>query len=441
MRRAYWWLAMVGLACFAGSQAVFAQEQDDRGERRERRRFDPQEMLKRMDENGNGVLEQNEISERGRRFITEAAGKAGLDPAQPLPIDKLVTGFSTPSSPSPPGTTPPMGTTPAPMTPGVTPPATTETKPSGPTTLAFVSRVPGFGVATSGQIPPGFDVPLDKTTRFQRPLEERFDAAVLKRVDDMLAQYDLNKDGKIDYPGEEGKKATWQNDPKGSDLNNDGKLDREELCKRIAKLMGSRERNNDDSSRSSRGGGDSGDKEASESRAKVRRYAEGLMKQYDENKNGVLEKSEWSKMRGEPGKADLNGDGNVTLDELAERLGSFGSENSSSSSSGDSSSSGSSDSPRRFGSGGGRSRSESGGKDGEKKPLRFLWATERLPKGLPIWFARNDVDADGQVTMAEYSSSWNDTTATEFAKYDLNSDGVITPDECLLAEKDKMAKK
>jgi hypothetical protein len=63
-------------------------------------------------------------------------------------------------------------------------------------------------------------------------------------------------------------------------------------------------------------------------------------------------------------------------------------------------------------------------------------ATERLPKGLPSWFARNDTDADGQVMMAEYMTDFTDSKAAEFAKYDLNGDGIITPDECLDAAGD-----
>jgi hypothetical protein len=51
-----------------------------------------------------------------------------------------------------------------------------------------------------------------------------------------------------------------------------------------------------------------------------RRYAEGLVNQFDENKNGVLDRDEWKKMRGDPAKADGNDDKIITVDELAERL-------------------------------------------------------------------------------------------------------------------------
>jgi hypothetical protein len=50
--------------------------------------------------------------------------------------------------------------------------------------------------------------------------------------------------------------------------------------------------------------------------SRARPYAESLMKQWDKNKNGVLEKEEWSQMAPRWRAADLNGDGKITLDEL-----------------------------------------------------------------------------------------------------------------------------
>jgi hypothetical protein len=62
-----------------------------------------------------------------------------------------------------------------------------------------------------------------------------------------------------------------------------------------------------------------------------------------------------------------------------------------------------------------------------------LTAAERLPKELPLDFARRDANSDGQVAMAEYSASWSDSIAREFNQFDLNQDGFITPKECLKA--------
>ncbi len=169
---------------------------------------------------------------------------------------------------------------------------------------------------------------------------------------------------------------------------------------------------------------------------KIRRYAASLLKRYDRNKNGVLEKDEWKHMRGSPEKADRNQDGVITVDELGTRLAEYGRDKSSPSSSTTSSVSSSRDSSRSS-----RDhrhqRSDSSGSSDERKSYRFLTPTERLPNGLPDWFARKDADADGQVSMAEYSSSWSDATAAEFVRFDRNNDGVVTPSECLEAEDDE----
>lgn len=130
-------------------------------------------------------------------------------------------------------------------------------------------------------------------------------------------------------------------------------------------------------------------------------------------------------MRGDPAAADTNGDGLITKEELAERLMSYGNRNPSG------------------GSAGGDSDSTGSGSAGNvnltsvsktRKSYRFLTPTERLPKGLPDWFTRNDADADGQVLMCEFASVWSEAKAGEFGRYDLNGDGVITPPECRKAQ-------
>lgn len=359
-------------------------ERGERGDRRERR-FDPTELLKRMDANGNGQLEPGEVSDRARGFVERAASQAGLDPKQPLAIDKLSAamqrrdeGESRPGEGEAKSETPaasPM-TTPAPTSPA---PSSSEstTKPANP------PLVPGFGVETKFTPPPGFGTPAPSAK-------------------------------------EDSSRRSYSGSSRSG------------------------------SSSSGSRGGSSGGGDNREAAAKVRRYAEGLLKQYDENKNGVLEKDEWKKMRGDPEKADRNDDDMITLDELADRLANYGSDGGSSSSS-SSNSSGRDDRDRdrgssdrggeRYGGDRSRSRSDRDTAASDKKSYRYLTPTERLPKGLPTWFTRNDADADGQVTMAEYSTSYNETTVAEFNKYDLDSDGIITPGECLEAEQLKTAKK
>lgn len=62
---------------------------------------------------------------------------------------------------------------------------------------------------------------------------------------------------------------------------------------------------------------------------------------------------------------------------------------------------------------------------------RVKTVTERLPKGLPDWFARSDANIDGQVAMSEFATSWSDSTLKEFSQFDLNHDGFITAKEAL----------
>lgn len=146
------------------------------------------------------------------------------------------------------------------------------------------------------------------------------------------------------------------------------------------------------------------------------------MRQNDRNGNGRLEENEWNDRWGRFRDADRNRDGAVRADEMARQLGEFS----------------------RGGMGPGRSRPEgqpgsdssgSSGSDGSDKPksYRLRLPTERLPEGLPPWFASKDANADGQVAMAEYEAPgyWTAAAAAAFRRWDLNNDGMITPGECL----------
>ncbi|HUT11971.1 MAG TPA: hypothetical protein VMY42_15835 [Thermoguttaceae bacterium] len=145
---------------------------------------------------------------------------------------------------------------------------------------------------------------------------------------------------------------------------------------------------------------------------RLREHARSLLKQYDKNESGVLEKDEWSQMHRSHWSADRDHDGKITEHELAGWLEDYSQKKSDWGSSRD----GGSDDPPTY---------------------RFLTAMERLPGELPEWFTEKDVNGDGQVTMAEYESDWTDTKADEFARLDPNNDGVVTPRECLAAENEQ----
>jgi len=174
------------------------------------------------------------------------------------------------------------------------------------------------------------------------------------------------------------------------------------------------------SSASAGSGGRSGD---AERERRAREFAESILRRYDRNRSGRLERDEWGELRGNPAEIDRNKDGVITLEELQAFAASFGQRRESS---------GSSSSGSSQGEGGGRQAvpGEATTVSGPKF-VRFRRPHERLPQGLPDWFIQKDKDEDGQISMAEFSNSWNDATVSEFLRYDLDGDGVITPKECL----------
>ena len=146
---------------------------------------------------------------------------------------------------------------------------------------------------------------------------------------------------------------------------------------------------------------------------KTRSFAQAKMKQFDKNNNGQLEKEEWSAMNdGE--KYDLNKDGIVSLDEMIQYL---------SRPLGGDDSVAPSPAPKAASA----SRTTGG------RPGRFRSLAERYPD-LSAKFFQLDRDGDGQIEMWEYSTNWTEQTVREFQKYDLNGDGIITPEEWLKVE-------
>jgi Ca2+-binding EF-hand superfamily protein len=153
----------------------------------------------------------------------------------------------------------------------------------------------------------------------------------------------------------------------------------------------------------------------------IRQQARSLLAQYDNNKNGKLEHDEWHQMHRRHWGADKNRDGVITLDELTTHLSQLNKP--------PGSDSGRENRPPTV------SPSSPSSNASYHKPYRSLSSTERLPEGLPDWFAQKDTDGDGQISMAEYSSFWNDAKARDFCRLDADNDGIITPAECLTGEK------
>jgi len=168
-------------------------------------------------------------------------------------------------------------------------------------------------------------------------------------------------------------------------------------------------------SSASSGGSSSASSSPAQVDDKTRSFAQAKMKQYDKNSNNQLEKEEWSQMNdGE--KYDLNKDGIVTLDEIIQYVS------------------------RPAGSDEAVDPSKTAAKPSTSKttytsgrPGRFRSVAERYPD-LPARFFQMDRNGDGQIEMSEFSTTWSEETVRQFQKYDLNGDGIITPEEWLKVE-------
>lgn len=389
--------------------------------------FNPDEMLQRvegLDANKNGVLEPSEVEGRARYMVEGIARGAGLDTSKPIPLDKLKEAMRQRFQRGPGGPGPGDGRDNS----SAAAPPSSSAKVVAPTVLAF-------GTDVKLQPPPGFGKPIDGPSMDE--LAKKFDRGVMERVAEKFRENDKNKNGLLEsdeWPG-----LSSRSNPKDWDKDKNGILTRLEVAEHYASYSSSRYGSSSSSGGppggffggpggpfgggggmvvvSSSGGSSSSSSTSSNPESRIQSYADSLLKQYDDNKDGVLQEAEWSKMRSEHHAADKNGDKLITRQELFERLAS--------------SNRGSG------GSGGGSSFSTARGgasKSAERKSYRALTPTERLPKGLPSWFTRNDANEDGQVSMAEFSTAWSDAKVSEFLKYDLNGDGLITAKECLAAE-------
>jgi Ca2+-binding EF-hand superfamily protein len=181
-----------------------------------------------------------------------------------------------------------------------------------------------------------------------------------------------------------------------------------------------------------------------------RREAERAFRYYDRNGDGKIDASE---MAQSPRGADLpmydrNHDGVITLNEMEYRYArrrldnerenrnvagggnDRGGRDRGDRDRGDRSRGGG---PRDDGRGG-SADDKDGDKDSARKTFRRKSATELLPSGLPDWFAPSDKDGDGQVALHEFADPMSDPDLAEFNQFDLNGDGLITPQECLRAK-------
>lgn len=187
----------------------------------------------------------------------------------------------------------------------------------------------------------------------------------------------------------------------------------------------------------------------------VWRYAESWVARHDANRDGRLVATEWQPLGGQPGEADANHDAMLSVDELAQYIAKYGShrkirlmpasfgggvplpsllrpdgsEAKPQSVSGDK---GPAEAPEEV-----PARKRTPAKDGTENAQdrsserKYFVPPSRLPAGLPDWFSKGDRDGDGQLTLTEYAELGSASADTDFARYDRNQDGLITPREVL----------
>jgi Ca2+-binding EF-hand superfamily protein len=198
--------------------------------------------------------------------------------------------------------------------------------------------------------------------------------------------------------------------------------------------------------------------------AKVVRYAMTMMQRYDTNGDGILQREEWEKMPGTPQAIDLDGDQQITLDELIRYLTRYGqgrtihrnvpidlSE------------------PYRFdpanlqvfrpvlpradvpsfSSAGAHEASDNAMEElmqANEQPIddeiyQRLLIERQIPaerpyhvlpenlRGVPVWFIMLDRNGDGQVSLAEFAPTLAPAAVELFKRLDKNGNGFIEPDE------------
>lgn len=185
--------------------------------------------------------------------------------------------------------------------------------------------------------------------------------------------------------------------------------------------------------------------------AKVLRYAQRLVQRYDGDGDGVLRREEWQAMGGTPEVVDGDGDGRISIDELAQHVANYGSRRkirllsqnvveasasppllhpSTSAESGEPNTA-----PTAQGGAavrGSQSLSlDPSDKQDVQRERRFHVSPTHRPANVPDWFSARDANGDGQLTMAEYASKATPTDIEQFNRYDANGDGVMTAHECL----------
>jgi len=347
------------------------------------------EFLRRMDANRNGRLEPNEISDRARPYLERFTREAGISLSRSVSISQLESAARRYYERRSRGDSDRGGSS-----------SSRGSSSSGSSRGSSAAVVRGFGIDEDMPLILGFGPDVD--------IRYPFIAADEQEARERLERYDRNNDGAIDR--EEAERGRWSDDPFAYDFNDDGLLSRVELAQRYARRRVAEEneerqrsqssRDDDDDDRSRRDGrsrddDDDDDRRRGDSRGyrsrdrggpdrRTYELAYSIMSRHDRNRNGSLDRPEWSRAGDNISQADADRDGEISRGELAEWL--------------------SRDIQKRYGD---------------------------FSDELPSWFFELDANQDQQISMAEFTDEWSAEKLQEFAGFDRNGDGFLTEKELL----------
>jgi Ca2+-binding EF-hand superfamily protein len=392
-------------------------------------------MLERMDRNGNGSLDQDEVSDRVRPFVEGIARSAGTTLRFPMSISAITGGSSNGRSSGGRGRTS-----------------------SNAQNADQYPLVEGFG----DESVLGFGIDPNLLNGRLINIEQRYDKRVLDTLARTMDRYDKNKSGVLER--EEWGEVRWEDDPRDSDLDHDGRLTRAEMAERYSKRNNSRStaaNSNDRSRGGDRGGGDQGGRDRG---GRNRGGGDTNRGRGGGGPGGMFAGGPGGMFGGGPGgrggdagggrgggrggfdptsilqRFDNDGDGKINLEDLDERTRGFASrilESRGIDTSGDIDIE---EVRQQLGGGGGRQRAPEKKKAVEVPVSKTISGAEKFKgrhsfrhetvalKDMPDFWDR-DKNEDSQVTLSEFLTSKNTSQLDEFQKWDVNSDGIITPEE------------
>ena len=355
------------------------------------------EILRHADRNRNGTIEPHELQGGAGEHIKRLAREKKVDLSRPVSIDQLAKSLE--------GRRDDRG----------------RSRSRSLATEDDYGRAlpPGFGSDADNEVIAGLEPVLGFGNDAETYAVKIVDSD-RRSAEERFRRYDSNHDGYLS--SEELRRGRWSDDPLKYDRNRDGRLSKSEMAVRYAqRRLREEQRRRDEEKR--RGGerrrADGRDSRGGDSRTS--RIVDYAFNRYDRNKNGRLDRDEWGSMRTNPADADTDHNNTITREEYtrwtAKRYagsswGGWGSRRSEPKSS---------------------DRSK---RDSERRIYSYVAPHDRLPRGLDSWFIDADANRDGQVAMAEFATSFDAAVVKNFREFDLNNDGIITPQECLKADKE-----